>query len=42
LIDPDADLASIDDGVMPAAWILPAPEGPPIRLTSRREHIAAR
>lgn len=42
LIDPDADLASIDDGVMPAAWILPAPEGPPIRLTSRREHLAAR
>lgn len=42
LIDPNADLASIDDGVMPAAWILPAPEGPPIRLTSRREHLAAR
>lgn len=42
LIDPGADLASIDDGVMPAAWILPAPEGPPIRLLSRRERLATR
>lgn len=42
LIDPDVDLARIDDGVAPAAWILPGPEGPPIRLTSRRERLAAR
>lgn len=41
LVDPDVDLAAVDDGVAPAAWILPAPEGPPIRLRSRREHRAA-
>ena len=29
LIDPDVDLASVSDGVMPAAWILPAPKTPP-------------
>jgi len=37
LIDPEVDLARVDDGVGPAAWILPAPEGPPIRLRSHRE-----
>lgn len=42
LIDPDVDLARIDDGVLPASWILPAPEEPPIRLMSRRERVAAR
>lgn len=41
-IDPDVDLARVRDGVMPATWILPGPEGPPIRLTSRREHLATR
>ena len=25
LIDPDVDLAAVDDGLAPAAWILPAP-----------------
>ncbi|MFN7702716.1 MAG: HTTM domain-containing protein [Deltaproteobacteria bacterium] len=29
LIDPDVDLAAIEDGLAPATWILPAPEGPP-------------
>ncbi|HEY8430618.1 MAG TPA: HTTM domain-containing protein, partial [Sandaracinaceae bacterium] len=37
LIDPDVDLARVEDGLAPATWILPAPEGPPIRLRSRRE-----
>lgn len=41
LIDPEVDLARVEDGVMTAAWILPAPEGPPIRLRSRREHRVA-
>jgi hypothetical protein len=35
MIDPRVDLASIDDGVAKAPWILPAPEGPPIHLRSR-------
>jgi hypothetical protein len=29
LIDPDADLGRIDDSILPASWILPAPEGVP-------------
>ncbi|HEU4578444.1 MAG TPA: HTTM domain-containing protein [Polyangiaceae bacterium] len=29
LIDPDVDLASVDDGIAPARWILPAPAEPP-------------
>ena len=37
LIDPDVDLAAIDDGVGMASWILPAPSGPPIQLRSRRD-----
>jgi vitamin K-dependent gamma-carboxylase len=41
LIDPDVDLARVDDGVMPAAWILPAPDGPPIRLLSPSERASA-
>lgn len=40
LLDPDVDLAAVRDGVMPAAYILPGPEGPPLRLRSRREHLA--
>jgi hypothetical protein len=36
LIDPDADLASIVDSLMPADWILPAPEEPPPSLRPRR------
>jgi len=39
LIDPEVDLARVHDGVAPAAWILPVPDGPPIRL---RSHRAAR
>lgn len=35
MIDPKVDLASIDDGIAKASWILPAPEGPPIHLRSR-------
>jgi hypothetical protein len=42
LIDPDVDLASIEDGILPAAWILPAPDEPPIRLRSPRDPVAAR
>ena len=28
LIDPDVDLAAVDDGLAPARWILPAPAEP--------------
>ncbi|MFT5433983.1 MAG: vitamin K-dependent gamma-carboxylase [Myxococcota bacterium] len=34
LIDPTVDLAMVSDGLMPKSWILPAPDGPPIRLRS--------
>lgn len=36
LIDPEVDLTTIDDSLMPATWILPAPEGPPPTLWPRR------
>jgi len=36
LIDPDVDLAQLEDSLAPAAWILPAPEGPPPRLRGGR------
>lgn len=42
LIDPEADLAAVEDGVGRAAWILPAPQDPPIHLRSYRERLAAR
>lgn len=32
LIDPDVDLARVEMGLMPATWILPAPEGAPPSL----------
>lgn len=32
LVAPDVDLASVRDGLGPAAWILPAPQGPPLPL----------
>lgn len=32
LIDPNVDLMTIEDGLAPATWILPAPEAPPVRL----------
>lgn len=35
LIDPDVDLARVEDSVMPAEWILPSPEGPPPHLAPR-------
>lgn len=38
-IDPTADLASAPDGLGARPWILPAPDGPPIRL---RPLVAAR
>jgi len=34
LIDPDVDLAQVEDTLANAGWILPAPEGPPADLTS--------
>jgi hypothetical protein len=42
LIDPDVDLARIDDGVAPASFILPSPGGEPLRLRSFREARIAR
>ncbi len=32
LVSPDVDLASVNDGLARASWILPAPEAPPPRL----------
>lgn len=32
MIDPTVDLARVDDGLGKASWILPAPEGAPLRL----------
>lgn len=32
LIDPNVDLARIRDGLRPASWVTPSPEGPPPRL----------
>jgi len=41
LIDPEVDLAQVDDGLAVATWILPAPTAPPplmsrLRLTASR------
>jgi hypothetical protein len=36
LLDPRVDLTKIDDGLAPAAWILPAPAEPPIHLRRPR------
>ncbi|MGQ0620500.1 MAG: HTTM domain-containing protein [Panacagrimonas sp.] len=46
MIDPQADLARIDDGMARAGWILPAPEGPPpllarLRLPSHADPVAS-
>lgn len=35
LIDPDIDLTTVSPNLMPAGWILPAPEGPPLPSTRR-------
>lgn len=40
MIDPNVDLARLDDGVTKASWILPEPEGPPIHLRSRPWNVA--
>lgn len=40
LIDPDVDLATIEDGMAPAVWILPAPEGPPPTITASRRLLS--
>jgi vitamin K-dependent gamma-carboxylase len=33
LIDADVDLARVEDSLLPAAWLLPAPDGPPPRTS---------
>ena len=35
LIDPEVDLAQVDDGLAVATWILPAPTAPPPAVTER-------
>jgi hypothetical protein len=42
MIDPTIDLAKIRDGIAAAAWILPAPTEPPIRLAPRSALQASR
>ena len=37
LIDPDANLAAIEDGITPATYILPAPATLPLRTHARVE-----
>ena len=37
LIDPDANLAAIEDGITPATYILPAPATMPLRTHARVE-----
>jgi hypothetical protein len=41
-VDPDADLARIEDSLLPASWILPAPGGPPPHLSPRTVTVGAR
>jgi hypothetical protein len=41
LVDPDVDLARLEDGLSRASWILPAPSGPPIRLQAPRPWTVA-
>jgi len=40
LIDPDVDLARVESSILPAAWILPAPEGPPLSPGRRQVALA--
>ena len=40
LIDPDVDLAQIEQSMAPAGWILPAPEGPPPSIQSARRLLS--
>jgi hypothetical protein len=39
MIDPSVDLAAVDDGVLPATWILPAPQDPPL-APGLKPHVA--
>lgn len=39
LVDPRVDLAKEEDGLGPKAWILPAPEGPPVHLRPTRRGV---
>lgn len=39
LVDPDVDLAQVEESLAPAAWILPAPEGPPPAITASRRLV---
>lgn len=36
MIDPEVDLARVDDSLAPKPWILPEPPDPPIQLRARR------
>ncbi|NVJ21924.1 HTTM domain-containing protein [Myxococcus sp. AM011] len=40
LVDPTVDLSKEEDGLGPKAWILPAPEGPPVHLRPARSSHA--
>ncbi|MEQ8888722.1 MAG: HTTM domain-containing protein, partial [Sandaracinaceae bacterium] len=35
LIDPNVDLAAVEDGFAPADWILPRPDTAPLRMRPR-------
>ncbi|WP_434383682.1 HTTM domain-containing protein [Melittangium boletus] len=35
-LDPQVDLARVEEGLAPKPWIQPAPEGPPVRLRAAR------
>ncbi len=39
MIDPTRDLARVDDSLAPVDWILPGPDGPPIRLRPGRGQV---
>ena len=46
MIDPQVDLATIEDGMARAKWILPAPTEPPplmtrLKLPARESSVAA-
>ncbi len=40
LVDPRVDLSKEEDGLGPKAWILPAPEGPPVHLRPTRRGVS--
>jgi hypothetical protein len=41
MIDPDVDLTTVEDGLMPASWITAMPDGPPLSAL-RRTRVARR